>query len=335
MFFDDETLGVSLLDRVGAFFKGVATRALVHLLALTSAIFVAQPDVTAASGLFDIFAFKFSVYAGLVCLVPWGMGRRADWLIPTGAGFALVLCWALLGIAVPYGLIWAGAATWLIRTLLRKGRLGWEMMAAPWLVIALHFSFAGHLSGVDMGVPLLVFLAVVALGWAGAVLYARYRSNAAQRAVVSGNPPSADAFQTAVDRALAGRIGTFRESAAALQDKAHKLPDRVRACVDGIVFGTERILLCMRDDPNDVVQGDRFLSRYLKAAHDLVDDYTRFAAQESARPDIADALCRSESLLDRLQKAFEEEHARLLKNDIVDFTAELNVLDKLLKMDGR
>ena len=44
---------------------------------------------------------------------------------------------------------------------------------------------------------------------------------------------------------------------------------------------------------------------------------------------------RSGQLLERLEKAFTDEHGRLLQNDTVNFTAELNVLDKLLKMEGR
>jgi hypothetical protein len=39
--------------------------------------------------------------------------------------------------------------------------------------------------------------------------------------------------------------------------------------------------------------------------------------------------------LDRLVGAFHEEHGNLLRNDTMRFTADLNVLDTLLKMDGR
>jgi hypothetical protein len=304
-----------------------ATRVLVHLFSLVVSVFVLSMDAasTADAGLSGFLAFKFAAYVGLVCLIPRGHGMRADWIGPTGAGIALVGALAFLGVPVSYGLIWGGGATWLIRLLLRKGRLDWEMAALPWLVVGLASSDAGQFSG-GQGVLWLTSLAVVALGWAGTFFFARLRARLAQRARTP---------QEVEKQARAARIDAFRASSAALQGKARLLPGQVRMSINGIVAGADKILACMCEDPEDMVSGDRFLSRYLKAAHGVVDEYARLSAQGGMQQPVADALIKSEALLNRLQKAFEEEHSSLLRNDTVDFTAELNVLDKLLKMDGR
>ena len=105
--------------------------------------------------------------------------------------------------------------------------------------------------------------------------------------------------------------------------------------IDGIVEATENILACMHADPNDVAPADKFLSRYLTAAHTVVEEYVRLSGQGNMHSGVTQALARSGELLKRLEQAFVDEHARLLQNDTVNFTAELNVLDKLLKMEGR
>lgn len=423
---DDNSSGRGFsLDKLSGYIMGFGTRMLVHFFALIIALFVASPVASPDAGMFGGMAFKFSVYVGLVCLVPRGLGNRADWLIPTGGGVLLVLLWALGGIPPLYSIVWAGAATWLIRLALRKGRFDWEMTAVPWLVITLYSSYAQQFPKAGLSPPLWLFVLIVAAGYAATVLYTRYRGNSAQRAMLldacerlekkaasglsreleekalalarkgrrllrlcpafgvetaslvntyahvadelSGivEQPSggvlqkhaaalaeldgdvekllgaieakaqADSPQAALDRELAARIEIFRESSSDLQAKARPLPAKIKGHVDGIALATDKIILCMRNDRNDVALGDRFLSRYLKAAHSLVDDYARLSAQGGEHQSIAEPLARCESLLERLRNAFEQEHVRLLQNDTVDFTAELNVLDKLLKMDGR
>lgn len=404
---------------------GFGTRLLVHFFALLIALLMAGGISHPESGLTDSISLKFSVYIGLICLVPRGMGNRVDWLIPTGCGVLLILASVVTGIPGQCAVIWGGALTWLIRLLLRRGQFDWEMTALPWLFITLYSSVSMQLPLAGASPPWLSFLVLLAAGWAGTTVYGRFRGNAAQRAMlgdscdrlekkaasglspqlekaaldlarkgrrmlrlcphfgtdtadivnafaqvserlsrIMGTPSEAatgkheaelakvgeklDNFlqaleekekaaspQAAIDKALAARIGEFRKSASDLQEKSRQLPLKVRNHVGGIALATDRILNCMRDDPNDVSPGDRFLARYLKAAHNIVDDYTRLSAQGGEHQSIAETLARSEGLLERLQSVFAMEHEKLLQNDTINLTAELNVLDKLLKMDGR
>lgn len=137
------------------------------------------------------------------------------------------------------------------------------------------------------------------------------------------------------DNALAARIEEFHKKILSLAAKKQLLPPDMRTRIDGIAEAAENILACMRADPTDVAPADKFLSRYLTAAHTVVDEYARLAGQGSMHDAVAKALARSGELLERLEKAFVDEHGRLLQNDTINFTAELNVLDKLLKMEGR
>ncbi len=134
---------------------------------------------------------------------------------------------------------------------------------------------------------------------------------------------------------IAGRMEAYEDSARQLRLKQPKLPQNLGTHVEGISAAAYNILQCMRDDPQDRSPGDRFLNRYLKSAHMIVDEYLRLSGENAAHKDIAAALTRSGDLLGRLEEAFKQEHAALLQNDAVNYTAELDTLDALLKMKGR
>lgn len=137
------------------------------------------------------------------------------------------------------------------------------------------------------------------------------------------------------ERALAARLETFRAARNRLADKRHSLPVELQPHIDGIALGADKIIRCMQDDPGDVARGDRFLSRYLESTHTIVDEYARLSAQGGEYSQVAESLARAKVLLARIEAAFVAEHTALLRNDTVNFTAELNVLDKLLRMDGK
>ena len=127
----------------------------------------------------------------------------------------------------------------------------------------------------------------------------------------------------------------FRRSAEELLAKKSRLPENLQQRVNDLFLSTRSIIVCMEKDPGDVASGTRFLNRYLPAAHKAVDEYVSLAAQGAAHEKVRDVLAQCVHLLERLAGAFHEEHGNLLRNDAMRFTADLHVLDTLLKMDGR
>ena len=65
-----------------------------------------------------------------------------------------------------------------------------------------------------------------------------------------------------------------------------------------------------------------------------MDEHIRLAAKDAAHEDVSAALSRSEDILAHLSRAFQDERTGMLRNDAVNYTAELNALEKLLKMRG-
>ncbi len=134
---------------------------------------------------------------------------------------------------------------------------------------------------------------------------------------------------------LAARLDWYQKSVTRLAEKIQYLPQHLHTHLQGICRTTEKILTCMRTDPADVVAGDKFLVRYLAAAHTVVDEYKRLSAEGTGYQNVEPVLQKSGELLQRLEAAFAAEHTTLLQNDTRDFAVELDVLDQMLKMEGR
>lgn len=271
------------------------------------------------------FALFLTAFFGLSCLIPEKKPASLRELAPLFTGLFLCACWAWLGLPWQFTPIWGAAAAFLCRLLAAKGRLGFEWLQLPFLLLGL----AAYYSGLEAAAPRpapLVTLPLFALGgWL--VILARDKLFALAEARRRG--------AQLPDPALTAKLEAFSDRARHLAHKAESLPPGVRPKVLGIAAGTEKLLDSMRADAGDTAAGDRFLSRYLKAAHDVVDEYARLAAEADNRPNVAEALVRAERTLAALEQAFAEERLRMLNNDTVNFRAQLKVLDKLLRMDGR
>lgn len=160
-------------------------------------------------------------------------------------------------------------------------------------------------------------------------------NDAMQKMIKSYEPDTLKEIASTLDKALLARIQGYEKLAQTAVEKSCNLPPEMQVQVRGISRATDNIITCMKEDPQDVDAGDKFLSRYLNAVQTVIDEHIRLSAQTDAHASVAETLGKSRELLARLEKAFVEEHGKLLQNDTVNFTAELNVLDKLLKMDGR
>ncbi len=123
----------------------------------------------------------------------------------------------------------------------------------------------------------------------------------------------------------------FNAQAEQLAAKAATMDPELRELIEHIGRHTRNILQCMAEDQRDVAPGERFLSRYLPAAINVVESCARIP---SDMPE-ADSITKStRDVLQRLEAAFKAMHANLIENDKIDARADLAVLDKLLKMQG-
>ncbi|MDR2488057.1 MAG: 5-bromo-4-chloroindolyl phosphate hydrolysis family protein [Desulfovibrio sp.] len=322
----DDTLGKigALADRSIAFFTGAALRLLVHFSSLAAAgvACAALPDVLPwTNSAFMVIA----VYTGCICLFPRGTGKHAAWIIPTVTGAFQCLIWVFWGVPWPLTILWGGFQTWVIRLLARKGNMGWEWASLPWMIFALYGFFTHLAPSLSAPLPLWTFPLLSLSGWGILCLYTRLKEKL-RKAATQKRPKN---------NGLASRIDAWHGAAMALREKKCVLPPDMQTHISNMVEATENILDYLRASPHDAVATGAFLSRYLTVAQTMLDDYARVSGQECEDDTMSRNAIRSNELLKRLEKAFADERERLLRKDVADFTVNINVLDKLLKMDGK
>ena len=129
-------------------------------------------------------------------------------------------------------------------------------------------------------------------------------------------------------------LDIFVQQARQLMYKVPNAPKQIAPQLEAIALLTFEIVKSMRDDPRDRPTGERFLQRYLPAADHCAEEYAKLVSANNTREDVLQAIAQGEEFFGRLHKAFEVELASMLANDSASFSAELNALEKLLRMSG-
>lgn len=313
---DSEIPGLGIAAQWGARgleeLKNLGKRLFTHLAVAVAAAAVALSSGSLLAGL--------CVYLGGVCILARGMAATPAWLIPAAAGAAQAVILALSGFPFPQALFWGGAQSWVQRLLGKRFQMG-----AEWLMLLFLLPTGIYLLGHTPLFSLAASFAGVAVvgGLLGRAVSLRQARAARAEERQKAGPPEPE------------RVAAYRVSLADFGGKLHNLPRDARGRAESIAAWTESILDNMAADSRDLEPGHRFLNRYFKAAHAVVDTHISLAREKVITPEIMDALAKSEEMLARLEAVFAKEHARLLENDVSDFSADLAVIDTLLKMDGR
>ncbi len=119
------------------------------------------------------------------------------------------------------------------------------------------------------------------------------------------------------------------EKVKALIDCSQDIKDpTIRAKVARIIDVIKRIFANFEKDPKDIKQAKQFLSYYLDTSIKIVRKYRDLSVQNVRSPEIAATLAKAELMLDSIEKAFEKQHARLLRDDVMDLDTEIQTLEK-------
>ena len=410
------------------FASGLGQRILVHGVAMAAGISLAT---THASGAFRTSELAFAIYMGIICLFPRGDARRSDWFMPVLTGLALAGVAMIFGVTWPFTLFFGGVTTWMMRVLCKKGRMGWEWAALPFLGLA----YMGDTF--PLSVPVWYLPTAVVAGYIGyqgvnrlvmtpmrrrimarqgrrledmaaaealpAPLQKPMLNLSAQAALASSRLerfddnilPVLTALRIVNNRLatllvmdaprwdvegerLITALGNVHEELVAYltvgpllpesealaieqeeeeeEDKGNaatqalvkqlkeivrkkkNLPDHLQPGLDTLRTTTRGIMEAMERDTYLFTNGERFLSRYLPMVNKVVDRHISLSAlseKDSQEDHVAKTIVRCEEILVRMVDAFSKEQSRLLRNDTMDFNAELTALEALMRMDGK
>jgi 5-bromo-4-chloroindolyl phosphate hydrolysis protein len=119
------------------------------------------------------------------------------------------------------------------------------------------------------------------------------------------------------------------EKVRALIDCSRDIKDpAIRTKVTRIIDVIKRIFANFEKDPKDIKQAKQFLNYYLDTSIKIVKKYRDLSLQNVRSPDIAATLAKAELMLDSIEKAFEKQLARLLRDDAMDLDTEIQTLEK-------
>ena len=97
-----------------------------------------------------------------------------------------------------------------------------------------------------------------------------------------------------------------------------------------IIAQSRKILSVIEDDPKDLRRARKFLITYLEGAQNVTEGYARTHGDASSSE--LDENFRN--VLVTIEEVFEEQHARLLEDDVMDLDVQIEVLHTQLKREG-
>ena len=193
-------------------------------------------------------------------------------------------------------------------------------------------NLAGVVSGLVGGAMFLVFFLAVqfalsvslllgAVGFVGAyiLIYAFKPKNSIEFSYGDGITPEL----------IASTQKEGDEKIRILQDYAKRIKDpKISDKINRIVAVIQRIFENFKKDPKEIRSANQFLSYYLDTAIKIVRKYNDLSAQNLKTPEITRTLLKAENMLDSIEKAFEIQQTRLLRDDVMDLDVEIETLEK-------
>jgi len=130
-------------------------------------------------------------------------------------------------------------------------------------------------------------------------------------------------------------IRVSRGKAQRLQSLARAVEDRaVAAEVRDIADQARLISEELQHDPKDIRVARRFLDYYLDATLMVVERYVDLSKRAADNADAQRVLSSFDGVLDKILETFRKQHDKLLADDVLDLDTEVEVLERMMTMEG-
>ena len=96
----------------------------------------------------------------------------------------------------------------------------------------------------------------------------------------------------------------------------------------------EQIFETAKKKPEDVRSVQQFSSYYLESTIKIIQKYLELSGHRSYSPEIQKALEKVETTLNGAQRAFQKQLESLVREDVLDLSTEMSVLEETLELEG-
>lgn len=141
--------------------------------------------------------------------------------------------------------------------------------------------------------------------------------------VSSGNP-DLDTMMDEGERAIA-RMRALNDAIA---------DETISRRIDELEDLTNRIFESVQRDPSKLPQIRRFMNYYLPTTLKLLEQYSVMQHQSLSKGNVAEALRKIEGMMQTVVVAFSKQLDTLYQKDVMDITAEIQVLEQMMKSQG-
>lgn len=107
----------------------------------------------------------------------------------------------------------------------------------------------------------------------------------------------------------------------------------VRRNGEELVSQGEKLLACLRENPDKIRQARRFFTYYLETSQRILNKYIGLQNTGLDTDEVREAESRAEKAIPLLTAAFQKQYSALLQGEMLDMEADIDVLDHMLRMD--
>ena len=126
-----------------------------------------------------------------------------------------------------------------------------------------------------------------------------------------------------------------QQSVAEIQALNDAIPDyKVSAQIKQLEVLTDKIFGYIRQHPENLGQIRQFLDYYLPTTIKLLKQYVELQDQGMRMGNIDDGMKKIEAMLDRIIVAFQKQLDSLFESNVVDITADIQVMDNMMASQG-
>lgn len=137
------------------------------------------------------------------------------------------------------------------------------------------------------------------------------------------------------DAALDEAILQGRESVKRIRELNAQIPDaKITGQLNDIEATTGKILRQLEKDSSQLSRCRQFLNYYLPTTIKLLEQYVKLQSQGLRTGNIDEAMKKIEELLATVQTAFRKQLDSLFASDVVDITADIAVMEQMMKAQG-
>ena len=120
-----------------------------------------------------------------------------------------------------------------------------------------------------------------------------------------------------------------------IQELNDAIPDfKLSAQLKQLEILTQKIFDYVRQHPENLRQIRQFLNYYLPTTIKLLEQYVVLQNQGMRVGNIDEGMTKIENMLEKVIAAFQQQLDSLFENDVVDITAEIRVMEKMMASEG-